>query len=125
MENFKGKAIIRFRQIGIVILSILILGLSITNTKTVPDHAILYVNDVTKIYIAPPCIDEINKLNYLHLRPVTAKEAHRLKYNPDAKCRDSSGFIQDGRSLTGIFSEYIGLLEPLPSRWNNDGSWNW
>jgi hypothetical protein len=125
MDKVKGKAVFPLKQIGIIILLPLIIGLAISTTQTVPDHALLYVDDVTKTYIAPPWFIENKKLHYLHLRLVPAKEAHRLKYSPDAKCRDSDGFIQEGRSLTGIFFEYIGLLKPLPSRWNPDGSWNW
>jgi hypothetical protein len=48
-----------------------------------------------------------------------------LKYEPDQKCGGESGFTQDGRSYTGNLLERMGLLPPLPSRWNEDGSWNW
>ena len=33
--------------------------------------------------------------------------------------------LQDGRSLTGHYLEKIGILTPLRSRWDKDGTWNW
>ena len=54
-----------------------------------------------------------------------AAEARKLKYEPDKKCQDEAGFSQDDRSLTGRICERMGMLPPLPSRWNKDGTWNW
>ena len=39
--------------------------------------------------------------------------------------RTKAGFSQDGRSLSGKLMERLGMLPPLPSRWNPDGTWNW
>ena len=54
-----------------------------------------------------------------------AAEARKLKYEPDKKCGGEAGFSQDDRSLTGRVCERMGMLPPLPSRWNKDGTWNW
>jgi len=59
------------------------------------------------------------------LRSATAAEARRQQYEPDNECRDPAGFSQDARFLTGRLMERLGMLPPLPSRWNKDGSWNW
>ena len=48
-----------------------------------------------------------------------------MKYSPDPQSRDNGDFTQEGRSLSGKFLESIGILPPLQSRWNKDGSWNW
>jgi hypothetical protein len=55
----------------------------------------------------------------------TIKQARDAGYKPDTDCVNSSGFVQDGRSLTGKLFEKIGILDPLTNRWNDDGSWNW
>jgi hypothetical protein len=47
------------------------------------------------------------------------------KLNPDPDCRDQGGFLQDDRSMSGMFLEWIGLLSSIKSRWNPDGTWNW
>ncbi len=49
----------------------------------------------------------------------------KLNYEPDKKCRDAKGFSQDSRSLTANLLVRLGLLPPVPSRWNPDGTWNW
>jgi hypothetical protein len=52
-------------------------------------------------------------------------EARKLRYNPERKCRDSGSFNQDGRSLTGMLLKKIGILSPITTRCNEDGSWNY
>jgi hypothetical protein len=78
------------------------------------------VDDSARIYIAPPCIK--TPIGY---RLVTAGAAREMGYKPDRECRDEGAFIQDGRSLTGMLLQKIGMLKPIPSRWNEDGSWNY
>jgi hypothetical protein len=56
---------------------------------------------------------------------MTMDQAHKTKLRPDPECRDDSGFVQEGRSLSGQLLEAAGLLTAQKSRWNADGSWNW
>jgi len=99
---------------------LLMIGLGIGSLKAMPDNAQVYVDDSTKIYIAPTCIKTATGF-----RRITAGEARALGYKSDSRCRNEGAFIQDGRSLTGMFLQKIGVLKPLPSRWNEDGSWNY
>jgi hypothetical protein len=96
------------------------IGLGIGTSKTMPYHAQVYVNDAAKTYLAPPCIKTT-----ADFRVINVGEARTLGYRPDVECRDDGGFMQDDRSLTGKFLETIGILKPIPSRWNEDGSWNY
>ena len=80
-----------------------------------------YLDDQNKTYFSPVCAKQEKK----PLRQATAAEARQLKYEPDKKCQDGSGFSQDDRSLAGGLLVRLGMLPPLPSRWNNDGTWNW
>lgn len=105
---------------GGLLLAIFLLGQMFSASYTMPDNAIVFLNDQARTYIAPPCVTE-----HENLRVATAAEAHKLKYNPDRECRDEGGFIQEGRTGVFLLLEAIGLLEPLPSRWNADGTWNW
>jgi hypothetical protein len=86
-----------------------------------PDNAVVLINDQNHPYLSPVCARQEDK----QCRIGRALEARRLRYEPDIKCRDQGGFRQDGRSYTGQLLEVVGLLEPLPSRWNADGTWNW
>jgi len=99
---------------------LMLIGLGIRSSKGMPDNAIVYVNDATKTYIAPSCIRLLTEC-----RRITAGEARILGYKPDLKCRDMGEFIQKDRSLTGNLLQTIGILEPVPSKWNEDGSWNY
>lgn len=105
----------------LIFLIVLIgIGYYIEIIPNMPEHALLYIDDNTHTYFAPPCVNDLKKY-----RSCTAAVAYRLKYKPDPKCRDKGGFIQEGRSLIGYILERIGVINPLPSRWNSDGTWNW
>lgn len=100
---------------------LLLIGLGIGGEiYPVPDNAIIFIDNQKHTYIAPPCVGDVESFE-----TVTAKRAHELVYQPDEECRDQGVFIQEGRSFTGMFLEWVGILNPLSSRWNPDGTWNW
>ena len=114
------KVFLAIKFTAAFICFLLMIGLGIGSLKVTPDYAEVYVNDAVKTYLAPPCITAA-----VGLRAITAGEARRLGYRPDSKCRDEGSFTQDDRSLTGKLFQKIGILKPIPSRWNKDGSWNY
>ena len=97
-----------------------LIGLSIRTGAGMPSHAIVYVNDSARTYLAPHCVRPTETL-----RSTTAGDARNAGYSPDSDCRDDGGFTGDGRSFTGLALERVGVLDPLQSRWNADGSWNY
>ena len=99
---------------------LLLIGLGVRPSKGMPDNVRVYVNDATKTYMAPSCVRPLSGC-----RRITAGEARTLGYKPDLKCRDDGAFIQEGRSLTGSLLQRIGILKPIPPKWNEDGSWNY
>ncbi len=116
--------------VGIVIF-IGLFGSLYTVKLQAPDNAVVYVDHDKKIYYAPPYID--NPVNSPDREPVdarklealTLKEARALNYAPDRASREKGYFVQQYRSLTSYLLEKIGLTKPLPSRWTNNGAWNW
>lgn len=102
--------------------SLLLIGFGIGSTVVAPDHALVFVDEDQLVYIAPPCVDHAKWMLYPQL---TIEQAYKLEYGPEPKCRDEGGFTQEGRSLTGLLFQRIGLLAPQVSRWNPDGTWNW
>jgi len=104
----------------IVIIFIFFGGLGIKSSKTVPSNALILLDDENRTYISPPCTTQ-----YFKYRLSILSEARSLEYRPDPQCRDAGGFVQEGRSLSGMFLEKFGILKPLPSRWNENGNWNW
>ena len=115
-----GKVYVVIKFSAALIGVLLFIGLGIGSSKGMPENAQVYVNDTTKTYVAPPCIKTEKGL-----RRITVGEARKLGYGPDARCRDEGAFLQDDRSLTGMLLQKIGVLRPIPSRWNKDGSWNY
>ena len=105
----------------IMLLCTLLAGFFIVPTRDMPDNAVVLLDDQTKTYVSPTCARQ-EKREY---RPATAAEARKLRYKPDKKCQDTGGFRQDTRSLSGNFMARLGMLPPLRSRWNPDGTWNW
>jgi hypothetical protein len=107
--------------LGIVVL-LVFAGFGIGSSKVAPEYALVFVDASQNTYIAPPCLAREKWVLYPQL---TIEQAHKLKLNPEPKCRDDGGFVQEDRSLTGVMFEKLGLLSPLQSRWNADGTWNW
>lgn len=96
------------------------LGQGIKMSKTMPNTATVYLDDQARTYFAPPCVGRDTAL-----RGVTAGEAHLMGYEPDRDCKNKGWFTQKGRSLSADLLQRFGVLAPLPSRWNPDGSWNY
>ena len=96
-------------------------GFCIVPTRTMPDNAIVLLDDQNHTYLSPQCANQ-EKKDY---RLARAAEARKLNYAPDKTCQDAKGFSQDKRSITGNYLVRLGMLPPLPSRWNADGTWNW
>jgi len=99
----------------------LLAGFFIVPMRDMPDNAVVLLDDQNHTYLSPGCATQDQK----PYRTSTAAEARKLTYEPDKKCQDAKGFSQDGRSLSGNLMARMGMLPPLPSRWNPDGTWNW
>ena len=110
------------RFVVIMLMFTFMAGFFIVPTRSMPDNALVLLDDRNKTYFSPPCV---KKAGDKPLRAATAAEARRLQYEPDHSCGGAAGFRQDGRSLTGNFLVRLGTLPPRPSRWDPDGSWNW
>jgi hypothetical protein len=109
------------RFVVLMLMFTFLAGFYIVPTRTMPDNALVLLDDQSKTYFSPNCAKSEKKT----LRAVTAAEARQLNYEPDKSCQGAAGFRQDVRSLSGNLMERLGMLPPLPSRWNRDGSWNW
>ncbi len=110
-----------FRFFAIMLIFTLMAGFFIVPTRPMPDNAIVFLDEENHTYLSPSCAKQEGK----PYRQARAAEARQLKYEADKRCGGDAGFRQDGRSLTGNFLVRLGMLPPLPSRWNPDGSWNW
>jgi hypothetical protein len=105
----------------IMLLFTFLAGFCLTPNRTMPDNAVVLLDDQTHTYVSPGCANK-EKKDY---RPARAAEARKLTYEPDKTCQDAGGFRQEQRSMSGNFLVRLGMLPPLPSRWNPDGTWNW
>jgi hypothetical protein len=103
------------------VCALVLLGFGIGSSIGMPDHAVVIVDADRKLYLAPPCVSE----GMRYFPRLTIAQARKLGFQPEPSCRDQEGFVQEARSLSGIWFERLGLLNPLPSRWNADGTWNW
>lgn len=112
--------------IGAILLYTLLGQFIMINTK-MPPQTIVYVDERTQIYYAPPYILG-NKyppsLDVSNLKGITAAEAEKNNYKPDSKCVEM-GYFREQVTLNDKTRIKLGLIEPAPSRWNADGSWNW
>ncbi len=109
------------RFVVIMLIFTFMAGFYIVPTRPMPDNALVYLDDQNQTYLSPGCAPKEKR----SLRSATAAEARRLKYQPAKECGGAASFRQDVRSLSGNLLVRLGMLPPLPSRWNPDGSWNW
>lgn len=102
------------------LLLLFFLGLGIESSVVAPEYAMVLVDPLNRVYLAPQCLSETQN----RLVRTTIGEARKAGLEPDPACRDTGAFTQDTRSLSGMLLENIGILDPLKPRWNKDGSWN-
>lgn len=112
-----------------IFITIILFGSIYTVKIPAPDNAVVYVDNDTQTYYAPPYIDntaqeklqiDVNKLN-----SSTLKQVRELNYTPDKYSLDNNYFQQQYRPLTSYLLEKMGLKEPLTLRWTPEGQWNW
>ncbi len=108
-------------QWSLVILVIIVLvGLYVQIGGTdIPSNALVYLDHQSKTYFGPSCVRDAQKL-----AQSTIAEARERSYEPDAECRDQGSFAPTSYSLLHFTLIKAGFLDPKPSKWNADGSWN-
>jgi hypothetical protein len=101
-----------------------VLGFGFHTSKYAPDHALVYVTPETNFfYPAIPEYAEFMKQNEYDYKAITLKEAHKYNKIIDRDAKERGYFFQEGRSVSGLLLEYIGLLPKQKSRWDEDGNW--
>ena len=119
-EEMLKKAEIASKLLGILF----ILGFGVGSFKFAPDNAcVLVVDETRKFY---PCVDEYFKFMDIYkyeYKKTTYKEAKKSGYIIDRDVKEQGYFMQEGRSLSGKLLQKIGILSPIKSKWNPDGSW--
>lgn len=112
--------------VGILFL-LSLLGNSIDIPQKVPANAIVYADFQNNIYYAPPYINNNrypSTLDASILKAETVAEGTLRNHKPDSICVEE-GYFKEYDTLTHIIMVKFGLVNPKPSRWNPDGSWNW
>jgi len=112
--------------VGIVFVLSMV-GDDIKITAHVPPNAIVYVDSPSKIYYAPPYIDNNRypvTLDVTQLKAETVSASQALNHTPDTVCVEQ-GYFQEQDTLNHTILWKLGWADPKPSRWNPDGSWNW
>jgi hypothetical protein len=112
--------------VGIVFL-IGLIGQQIMIGKNMPPNIIMYVDETSNIYYAPPYIDGKkypSDLNVNSLKAKTLAEIQKSDFEVDSNCSEL-GYFDEKTTLTHNILVKLGWVEPNPSRWNPDGSWNW
>jgi hypothetical protein len=117
--------------ISLVLLFLIIaLAFSIGTTRYMPPNAQVYGIAGSKEYYAPKLCEDLLEKDEVRLAATrqdisTAYKLRKDGYVPNKRCEDRGAFREDGRSIAGLILQMAHVLKPLPSRWNEDGSWNW
>lgn len=131
LEMNNAKFMERFYSLIAIIVGIIfligLLGQFVMIGKKVPANIIMYVDETTHIYYAPPYIDGKkypSNLDVNSLKRETISEAKKNKHTADSNCVEL-GYFDEKTTLTNTILVKMGWVKPNPSRWNPDGSWNW
>ncbi|MDR1160488.1 MAG: hypothetical protein LBK69_07690 [Syntrophomonadaceae bacterium] len=112
--------------IGLILL-MSFLGRYLMISMEAPENMIVYALEDANVYYAPPYIENNGHLEAIEvkkLKAMTIKEAKELNYKRDANSNDL-GYFKEMTTLNYNILLAFGLTEPNPSRWNEDGTWNW
>ncbi|NLX87837.1 MAG: hypothetical protein GXZ09_00280 [Syntrophomonadaceae bacterium] len=127
-EISRSERIYAFLAILLGILILLgLVGQFIIISDEPPPQAVVYMDQSTGIYYAPPYI--LGKkyppgLDESRLKAITIAEAKQMSYKADEDCVEL-GYFKQKSTLNDRLRIMAGLVEKPPSRWNEDGSWNW
>lgn len=107
-----------------ILFSILLfaVGFATGSVGPISDNAIVYVDEKTDTYYSPLSLDQ-NKVNSLSLKRSTLKTVRTLGYKMNEEDKQNGYFQQEGRSLSGMFLEKIGILPKLKDRVAPNGDW--
>lgn len=119
-ESANGSKIVQILlSIGFLPIVLLVLGFGIGTSTVMPNSAQMYVNHADRQFYAPICDGPKSGFQLATYGDVRGKDYEHIR------CSDENIFLQEKRSLSGRFLEGLGVLSPFPSRWNEDGTWNW
>jgi hypothetical protein len=131
LEMKNGKFMERFYTLIAIIVGVIfligLLGQEIMIGKSLPPNLIVYVDETTNTYYAPPYIEGKkypDNLNVSNLKARTLSEAKQNNYKADSNGVEL-GYFAEKTTLTNNILVRLGWVKPNPSRWNPDGSWNW
>jgi hypothetical protein len=123
------------KKVFSILLMLFMSGFWFGTNHSMPKNQLLFLNKKTQRYYAPPCLMENGFdsreamqtfANANNLTLITNQElaSPSMKASPDNECREAVAFMEEGRSLTGCFFEWIKVLPKKKSKWNKDGTWN-
>lgn len=120
-------------NIALIGFLIVLAGLGIGSGTVTPGHAIVYLDDGSRTFISPPCLQDgqydlplgvsgADDPAEAGLIIASYADAKSMKFRSDARCVNSGGL---GEQMT--LAEAIIFGHPLLAgpRWEEDGSWNW
>lgn len=99
--------------------AMLFLGFGIRTSVPAPIDAPVYIDDLARIYFAPPCIGGwmAQLESTASYRLGTIYEARALNYRSDDECRESGAFAPEGNSLSGMLLVRLGLIKEEKFWW--------
>ncbi len=104
---------------------VLVVGLGVTTIRTLPDYAVVLVDDNKKTYAAPHCYLETGRRIPAGARFIPYSEITGQGYEPEDLCVNRGYLVDEPVSILRDSLERVGVLPRRPTRWNEDGSWNW
>ena len=115
----KGITVDLLKAFIALLLFLLFLGFGIQSAVVAPEYAIVLVDEEKGLYFAPHCVSTRRN----GLSSTTIGKARQAGLKPESECLESGAFTQEVRSLSGQFLQHLGILNPIESRWNLDGTW--
>jgi hypothetical protein len=120
-RKMRKNLIPKLTAIAAVFGGLIYFSYGIKTSESMPSYAVVFVDDISKTYLAPQCVEEWQtkptKTVDL-LRRTTAGEAYRRQYIPDSDCRETGAFSEDGYPLPLLLLVKTGVLPPKKHWWD-------
>jgi hypothetical protein len=113
------KFLVMLQKAGLIAGLLFAAGFGVESSVGMPGYAAVYLDDASKTYVALPCIEDWRSrrgADFAIARLSKVSEAQALHYKLDDDCRESGGYIDDDRSLSGLFLVKLGVL-PTKQHW--------
>lgn len=108
-----------------VLVICIVTGFALSTHRPIPPNAQILVDHTNSIYYSPVYIEQYHPERLASLEEARLADIQNSDIQPDEDCWNLGCFVEYPISINRALLEYTGIIETRPSRWTEDGKWNY